>query len=252
MRLALLNTDTVSKQPEPGKSVTSYLNGNIMSQTALIAGSTGLVGSALLQQLLESARYSKVVALVRRESGRKHPKLQELVVDFDQLAAYRTSWRADVIFSCLGSTRRKTPDKQQYYKIDHDYPLELARLGLQNGAQQFHLISSIGADARSGNFYLKMKGETEQALQQLAYPALHIYRPSVLTGHRKEQRWLEQMGIAVLGIMGGLLVGRLKKYRSIAAEEVACAMINCSRSSSEGVHIYESDQIRARAQKVLP
>lgn len=220
-----------------------------MSQTALIAGSTGLVGSALLQQLLKSPQYSKVVALVRRESGRKHPKLQELIVDFDRLAAYKDLWRADVIFSCLGSTRRKTPDKRQYYKIDHDYPLELARLGFESGAQQFHLISAIGANARSKNFYLKMKGETEQALQQLAYPAIHIYRPSILTGNRKEQRWLEQIGIATLRIMGWLLTGRLKKYRSIAAEDVADAMVNCSLLPSNGVHIYESDQIRVRAQK---
>src|SRR4051812_14212090 len=128
-----------------------------MGKKAIIAGASGLIGSNLLQILLAENGYDQVLIIVRKEMPINHPKLKQLVVDFDKLDDHAAEITGDVIFCCLGTTKALTPDTVMYRKIDHDYPVKLAEIGLKNGVQQFHLVSAIGANAQSSTFYLKLK-----------------------------------------------------------------------------------------------
>ena len=215
-----------------------------MVKRAIIAGASGLTGSSLLEILLNEPDYDEVLILVRKELPLQHNKLKQLVVDFDKLESYSDDITGDVIFSCLGSTRKKTPGLETYRKIDHDYPLQLAQIGLKNKISQFHLVSSMGADAGTSNFYTKMKGETEEDLKKIGLPSLQIYRPAFITGNRKEHRSLEKSLIAVMKLIDPLLIGSLKKYRSIPAATIARAMFNQSLKNIPGVHTYLSDKIK--------
>lgn len=218
-----------------------------MSKIAIVAGSTGLVGAQLLKKLLADPNYAKVITVVRKATGNTHPILQEEIVDFDKIENYAHLFKGDVFFSCLGSTKAKTPDKKQYYKIDHDYPLAMANLALTNGVGQCHVISAIGAKAGAANFYLNMKGEIEQQLASLGFDSVHIYRPSLLTGQRKEQRILEKIAIGLFKMIDPLLIGKARKYRSIDVADVAKAMLNQSLKNFAGVHYYESNDIQSIA-----
>lgn len=215
-----------------------------MSNKAIIAGSSGLIGSNLLDILLQEAFYDEVLILVRKELAIQHPKLTQLVIDFDRLEAYADQLTGHAIFCCLGTTRHKTPDRAVYRKIDHDYPFILAQLGRKKGVEQYHLVSSVGADAASSTFYIKTKGETEADIQQVNFPALHIYRPSLLTGNRTEKRVEEKIVTGLFKIIDPLLFGGLKKYRSIPAATVALAMYKQSIKTDTGLFIYESDKIK--------
>jgi uncharacterized protein YbjT (DUF2867 family) len=215
-----------------------------MANKAIIAGSTGLIGSKLLQILLHEPFYDEVLILVRKKINLDHKKLTQLVVSFDELDSYADAINGHALFCCLGTTNKKTPDKAVYRHIDHDYPLYLAQLALKTGIKQYHLISSIGANAGSSFFYPKTKGETEADIQQLGLPALHIYRPSMLVGDRQEKRAMEKTLIAIYKFIDPLLFGSWKKYRSITDEAVAMAMYTQSTKNNAGAFIYESDQIK--------
>lgn len=220
-----------------------------MSKAAVIAGSSGLVGTELLHQLCASKAYSRIVLLVRRPSGFIHPKVSEVIVDFDHIDNFAEQIRGDVFFSCLGSTRKKTPDKRQYYQIDHDYPLAMARIAANNGMRQFHLISAIGANPASANFYLKLKGETDRDIAALPFDSVHIYRPSFLAGKREEQRLGEKIGLAVFRVLNPLMIGGLRQYRSIDVKNVAAAMTRQSLKDKEGIYYYPSDEIQRISQE---
>jgi uncharacterized protein YbjT (DUF2867 family) len=211
---------------------------------AIIAGASGLTGGLLVDILLRAPEYDTVLILVRKELPLKHEKLQQLVVDFDILEQYADTIKGHAVFSCLGSTRKKTPDLAVYRKIDHDYPLHLAQIAKNNGIDQFHLVSSMGANASSSNFYTKMKGETEDAIKQVGLNSLEIYRPALLTGDRKEHRAAERFLFGLMKIIDPLLIGGLKKYRSIAAATVASAMYKQSLINQKGVFTYLSDKIK--------
>ena len=215
-----------------------------MSYKAIIAGATGLIGSKVLNILLANDEYSHVVSLARKESGVVHHKLREVVVDFDKLNEYEQLITGHALFCCLGSTQKKTPDLKVYYKIDHGYPLQLAQLAFKNGVEQYHLISAMGANSGASNFYLKTKGETEEDIIQTGVKCLHIYRPAFLTGDRKEYRFAEKILTPFMAIINPLLIGGLKKYRSIPAQTVAQAMYNESLKNDEGVFIHPSDNIK--------
>lgn len=215
-----------------------------MLNKAIIAGASGLIGGLLLDILLKAPEYNEVVILVRKKLPVTHEKLKQLIVDFDRLNDYSNMITGDVIFCCLGSTRKKTPDLKEYRKIDHDYPLRLAEIAKANGIGQYHLVSAIDANADSSNFYTKMKGETERDIKNVGLRSLYIYQPSFLTGDRKESRILERIFIPVMKIIDPLLFGKLKKYRSIPATIVARAMFKQSIDNKEGVFIYTSDKIK--------
>lgn len=210
---------------------------------AIIAGATGLIGSSLLQQLLDHPHYTKVTAIVRKEIALQHPKLRQLVVDFDRLENYQEEIKGDVVFCALGTTKSKTPDQTQYRKIDYQYPLDIAFMAHQNGASQYHLVSSLGANANSSVFYTRLKGEVERDLKTIPFKAIHIYRPSLLDGDRKEHRSAEGIMIGLMRFLNPLLIGGLKKYRSIKIEKVASAMLKQSLTPVAGIFTYDSDEI---------
>ena len=217
-----------------------------MPGTALTAGSTGLVGSDCLRSLLASPEYASVTALVRRPGGITHPKLREQIVNFERLDDLPA---AENIFCALGTTIRKAGSQAEFRKIDFEYPRRLAERSLQLGARQFVLVSSVGANAKSKNFYLRTKGELEDALRALPFEALHIFRPSFLVGERKESRPGERFGIGLARATQFVLFGNLRRYRLIQAEVVAKAMVNAAHAGISGVHVYEYDQIVGLAQQ---
>ena len=218
-----------------------------MSKKAVIAGASGLIGSKLLNILLQQPGYDEVLALVRKELPVNNKKLVQMVIDFDKLDEYTASINGDALFCCLGSTKKRTPDLAVYRKIDHDYPLKLAQLAKQNEMEQYHLVSSIGANSDSANFYTKMKGETEDDIKKAGLKCLYIYQPSFLTGQREESRPVERLFNGLMKLFDPLLTGNLKKYRSIPAQTVAQAMFNESLKHDEGVFVHTSDKINLLA-----
>jgi uncharacterized protein YbjT (DUF2867 family) len=215
-----------------------------MANRAIIAGASGLIGSSLLAILLQQPEYDEVLVLVRTLLPDKHPKLKQQIVDFDALDKYADVINGHALFCCLGSTKKKTPDLAEYRKVDHDYPLHLAQLAKTNGIAQFHLVSSIGANASSSFYYTKIKGEMEDDIKSVGLSSLHIYQPSTLTGKRKELRLLEIVTVPIIKLLDPLLIGGLKKYRSIPAATVAMAMYKQSLKNETGVFTYPSDKIK--------
>jgi uncharacterized protein YbjT (DUF2867 family) len=212
-------------------------------RTALIVGATGLVGKACLYELLESGAYTRVTAVVRRPLPMKHHHLEQVVVDFDKLAEHAEELKGDDVFCCLGTTIKTAGSQEQFRRVDLLYPVETARIALQNGAQQFLVVSAMGADAASGIFYNRVKGEMEAAVSALGYPAVHIFRPSLLLGDRKDFRLGEQVGKWVMMLIGFLFIGPLKKYKAIHGGSVAKAMVSVALKDQKGTRIYKSDEI---------
>jgi uncharacterized protein YbjT (DUF2867 family) len=209
-------------------------------RTALLAGATGLVGSRVLRLLLESPHYSRVTILTRRWVELDHPRLEQLVVDFQSLPPFGSP---DDVFCALGSTIKKAGSQTAFREIDHDYPLAVARQAVEAGAKQFVLVSSVGADRRSGNFYLRVKGELEDALAALPFRSLHVFQPSFLMGERAEARTGERLGIVAAKMLGPLLVGGLRKFRAVPAEAVARAMVESAVRAEPGRHVYTYEGI---------
>lgn len=218
-----------------------------MSYRVILVGASGLIGSNLLSELIQSEEISEVLLLVRKSTGISNPKVKELILNFDELNTYSSEIEGDIIYSCLGTTTRETPDSKLYRKIDLEYPLNLAKLGMKNGVSQFHIISSLGADPESSNSYLKLKGELEQELKKLNIPSLHIYQPSFLIGDRKENRLADKIMKPIFRLIDPLLIGPLKKYRSIKAVHVAKVMLSQSIKDLKGTFIYPSIQIQELA-----
>lgn len=210
----------------------------------VIAGSTGLIGSTLIQLLISDDRIGEIVAITRRPLNIVSIKLKEIIVDFDNLSHINEQTNGDAIYFCLGTTKSKTPDNQLYRKIEHDYSLTLAGIGKHNNVPQFHYISALGANSTSNFFYNRIKGITEDDLNKVGLKSLHIYQPSLLIGERSELRIAEKLFTSIMNIVNPLLQGRLKKYQSIKAITVAQAMLNQTLKEVEGIHIYPSDKIK--------
>lgn len=206
-------------------------------RTAIIAGATGLVGSLCLQRLLDDPDYAQVTAILRRPVPDQHPKFVQKVIDFDSLGQLAPV-TADDAFCALGTTIRKAGSRLAFHKIDVGYSKAFAEFALRGGVQQFALVSSVGADAKSRNFYLRMKGELEDAVGSLPFRSVHIFQPSFLVGSRAEQRPGEGIVLAFAKVFQFALVGSLSKYRPILASTVAAAMITAVQGSSPGVHRY--------------
>lgn len=218
-----------------------------MPYKVIIVGASGLIGNNLLSELIKSKDFSEITALVRKPLGINNPKVKELTINFDELGNYASKIKADIIFCCIGTTKKKTPDSKSYRRIDLEYPLTIAKIGLENGAKQFHIVSSIGANSKSKNSYLKLKGELEDGLKSLKIRSLHIYQPSFLEGKRLEMRPLEIIMLPIIKLINPLFIGGLKNYRSIKALDIAKAMINQSKKELSGVFTYPSEQIKELA-----
>jgi len=219
-----------------------------MAYKAVIVGASGLIGRNLVNQLLMSKNYTEVTSLARKKLPVHSSTLKHIIIDFDHLEDYSDEINGRAIFCCLGSTKKKTPDLAEYHKVDHDYIVKLAEIGEKNGVKQFHLVSSLGADEKSINFYLKMKGETENDIKDKTFKSIHIYRPSVLVGARTESTRMERLTIKLMLLLNPLLLGPLRKYRTIAAKTVATAMYKQSlKMDQTGLFVYPSDQIKKLA-----
>ncbi len=215
-------------------------------RVAVIAGASGLVGSECLQRLLQSADYQRVIALVRRPLGLDHPKLQQIVANFEALPQLADYAGADV-FCALGTTMKQAGSREAFRAVDFDASFAFAKVAATVGARQFLLVSSIGANPESHTFYLKVKGELEEALKPLSFPALHIFRPSFLVGERAETRPGERVGAVVAKALDFVFVGKMKKYSAIEVTDLATAMVKAAHRVEPGVHIYEFEQIVALA-----
>jgi uncharacterized protein YbjT (DUF2867 family) len=218
-------------------------------KTALIIGSTGLIGSQLLDLLLESQEYDKVITFVKRDSGIQHPKLKQHIIDFDKPETYKELVVGDDFFCSIGTTIKKAGSQDAFRKVDFEYPKQFASLAQQNKVKQFLIITSLGADANSSNFYLKTKGEIQDFLKNCAFESISILQPSLLLGNRTEFRLGEKMGVYFMKLFSFLFIGNLKKYKAIQSEAVAKAMFIIAQKNYKGFQIIESDSILEIANK---
>lgn len=212
-----------------------------MNKTAIVIGATGLVGSHILKQLLEDDRYETVKVFHRRSTGVEHSKLEEHVVDFNNMEEWKNQLTGDELYSALGTTIKKAGSQEKQYTIDFTYQYETAKAAAENGVDKLSLVSSAGANAQSRAFYTKLKGELDEAVKELPFEVITILRPSFLDGDRSENRFGEAIGI----FMGKLFtkIPGLKKYRPIFAGKVAEGMINSLHKCPKGYHTFELDEI---------
>jgi uncharacterized protein YbjT (DUF2867 family) len=213
-------------------------------KTAVIIGSTGLIGSELLNLLLESSHYAKVITFVKRDTGIKHPKLTQYIVDFDKLETYKELVVGDDFFCTIGTTIKKAGSQKAFRKVDFEYPRQFAAFALQNRVKQFLIISSLGADVNSGNFYLKTKGEIQDFLKDCNFESVAVLQPSLLLGNRTEFRFGEKVGAFFMRTLSFLFLGNLKKYKPIEGKTVAKALLKIAQINNTGFKIYESDVIQ--------
>ncbi len=221
----------------------------------LLAGATGLVGQAVLARLLAPGRDGTVVAPVRRPLSRDDPRLVAIVHDPaapDADAALRSRLRALDIASrsfvcCLGTTLRRAGSRDAFVAVDRDLVLRLAAIAREAGATHAVLVSSVGASAQSGNFYLRIKGEAERGLSALGFDSVDVLRPGLLRGERAESRPMETLAQRLAPVSDALMQGRLRRYRSIAADAVAAAAVALLASPTPGVHVHEHDALRRLA-----
>ena len=214
-----------------------------MDKTAIISGATGLIGSELLKQLLQDSYYNKVIAVVRRPLDIENEKLVQKVIDFEELTSALKDIKADHGYCCLGTTIKTAGSKERQFRIDHDYVVMFAEACINAGVNRFSVISSIGSDKNSRNFYLRTKGQMEEGVKKNAFEGLFILRPSFLLGKRKEFRFGEKIGKVFISVSQPFMFGRLRKYRGIKASEVAKGMIRMLKSELKGTMIIESDRI---------
>ncbi|MFN3444613.1 MAG: oxidoreductase [Bacteroidia bacterium] len=212
-------------------------------KTALVVGATGAVGRALVYQLIEDKNYMRILVLSRKPLTIKHHKLSVVMVNFDTLADYSEQMAADDVFCCLGTTIKVAGSKAAFYKIDHDYVIDIARICKQKGAQQFILVTAMGADVNSAIFYNKVKGEVEQHIADLRYDTFITVRPSLLLTNRSEFRFGEWIAQVMMKYTGFLFVGPLKKIKAIPVETVAKAMRHYANKNLKGNHVFTNDTL---------
>jgi uncharacterized protein YbjT (DUF2867 family) len=211
-------------------------------RSVLVLGATGLVGAECLRLMLHDDAFSRVVALTRRPLSREglSLKLENRVVNFDEMAAHADAFEVDQIICALGTTLRKTPSREQYRAIDFGYPLTAARLGLEKGTSHYLLVSAIGANSRSRLFYNRLKGELEDAIKALPFRSITIVQPSVLSGERAEPRLSEKIAWRL-----SFLTPR--KYRPVDGASVARALVNSARADEPGLRVIENRDLERAA-----
>ncbi|HEY0031555.1 MAG TPA: oxidoreductase [Bacteroidia bacterium] len=216
-----------------------------MRRTAIVLGATGLVGNEVLKLLLQDDSFDQVKIFVRRSLQFSHPKLREHVINFNVINDHQEDIKGDVLFCCIGTTIKTAGSKEAFAQVDEHIPLAFARIAKQNGLKQFLIISSLGADKNSSNFYLKVKGEVEAVLETINFESLIILRPSMLLGERKEFRLGESIGKFLMKTLSFVFIRKLKKYKAIEAKAVASAMVRLSKTATANAKIIESDEIQS-------
>ena len=211
-------------------------------KTALVFGSSGLVGSHLVRLMNKNSNYEKIKLFVRSTPEIKTSKIEIINTDFNNLSNHKEDINGDDCFFCIGTTKKNTPDKDEYRRIEYDIPVEIAKIAKSNSINSFFYVSSGFADPKSSGAYLKNKGQVEEELIKLNFSILGIMRPSFLVGNRKEIRAGEELGIFFFKIFSPLLLGPLKKMRPIQSEKVAKAMIKVANENLKKT-IFESNEI---------
>lgn len=217
------------------------------TKVALLAGSSGFVGGYALEALLNAPEYSRVYAVTRRPLGRDHSRLANRIVQFDGLEAQLKGTVCSEAFCCLGTTIAAAGSHPAFRRVDVDYVVAFARAAKAAQAQRFVVVSSVGADPQSKNFYLRVKGEMEEAVSALGFASLDILQPSLLLGWRSEMRPLELAGRLLMPLANPFLVGAHEGYRGIPARTVAAAMLGAARSSRRGIYRYTYGAMRSLA-----
>ena len=211
-------------------------------KTALIFGSSGLIGNQLLNKLVESNNYNKIKLFVRSIPEINDPKIEIIETDFNNLENHKEDIKGDDCFFCIGTTKQSSPNKDEYRRIELDMPKQISQIAKSNSVNSYVFVSSGFADPKNSGDYLKFKGEVEEELKKLNFPKLGIMRPSFLMGNRKEKRVGEKIGIFVFKMISPLFLGPLKKMKPIHSEKVAQAMINVVQKDNEQT-ILESNEI---------
>jgi uncharacterized protein YbjT (DUF2867 family) len=211
-------------------------------KTALVFGSSGLVGGHLLSQLIENDDYNKIKIFVRSEPEINNSKVEIIKTDFNNLENHKEDIKGDDCFFCIGTTKQNSPDKSEYRRVELDVPKQIAQIAKSNSVNSFVFVSSGYADPKSSGDYLKFKGEVEEELKRLNFPKLGIMRPSFLLGDRKEKRIGEKIGIFVFKLLSPLFLGPLKKMKPIHSATVAKAMIAITQNDTSQT-IFESNEI---------
>ena len=211
-------------------------------KTALLFGSSGLIGGHLTKQLIENSSYSKVKLFVRSDPKISDPKIEIIKTDFNNLQNHKDEITGDDCFFCIGTTKQNAPDKDEYRRIEYNIPVEIAKIAKSNSIKSFLYVSSGFADPKSSGAYLKNKGDVEEELKSLYFLKLGIMRPSFLIGDRKEKRIGEKIGIFIFKLISPFFLGPLKKMKPINSEKVAKAMIKIANENL-GKTILESDEI---------
>ena len=211
---------------------------------AALIGATGLIGSHLLKYLKDDDDFKTIRVLVRRPVAIKHPKVKVIVIDFADQAAFKAGIAGcDTVFCAVGTTNKKVKgDKEAYRKVDYDIPVNAARFCAETGCRQFLLVSSVGANSKGGNFYIKMKGEVEDKVQSIGIPSVSIFRPSMLMGKRTESRPAEAIAQAMGKSLSFLFPS---KYKPIQAKDVAKAMIVACKQDKPGLLIYHYKEMKS-------
>lgn len=212
------------------------------NKTAAIIGATGLIGSQLLKLLKEDKDFTLVKVLSRRKFDLDKGKVKPVVLDFADMQAFKTAIAgSDVVFCTVGTTMRKVKgNKSEYRKVDYDIPVNAAKYSAETGCSHFILVSSVGADSNSGNFYLKLKGEVEDRLRKMNISAISVFRPSMLLGKREESRFWESLGQYIMRPLRFIIPSR---YKPVEAKDVAKAMISVSKQAHKGFRIFHYDDI---------
>ena len=195
-----------------------------------------------LKRLVKSAEYGRVIVVTRRDLGApaRHPKVTQMVIDFERLGDERDELRAHHVFCALGTTIRKAGSKTRFQRVDYEYPLRLAQIARMNDSHHFSIVSALGASRSSPFFYSRVKGDVEHGLRAMRWPSLAIFRPSVIAGKRAESRPLERLSEHLLGLAPAT-------WRPVAASDIAAAMVAVAIESPPDVTIIESRDIAARA-----
>ena len=211
-------------------------------KTALLFGATGLVGSHLLNLLISNNNYSKIKVFVRSSIELNDPKIEIIQTDFNNLKNHRQDIKGDDCFFCIGTTKKNSPDKNEYKRVELEVPKQVAQIAKSNLVNSFVFVSSGYADPKSSGDYLKFKGLVEEELKRLNFSKLGIMRPSFLLGDRKEKRVGEKIGIFVFKLLSPLFLGPLKKMKPIHSATVAKAMIRTANEKLEK-KVFESNEI---------
>ena len=211
-------------------------------KTALVFGSSGLIGGHLLNELIQSDNYNKIKLFVRSDHGSNHSKTEIIKTDFNNLENHKEDIKGDDCFFCIGTTKQNSPDKNEYKRVELDVPKKIAQIAKSNLVNSFVFVSSGYADPNSSGDYLKFKGLVEEELKRLSFSKLGIMRPSFLMGDRKEKRVGEKVGIFIFKLLSPLFLGPLKKMKPIHSKKVAKAMVEITNGDFKQ-NVFESNEI---------